>query len=652
MDSYLQNNFIDETTNKTLPLTTTCDQNNTCSQSNPDIVTTKAIVDNLEYLKNNQTHQEIKNELSHQGKAVLDSLDNVVTQTQNLLSSKNEGDQVQNMIFHSQKAAELTKSEKLLGQTQTVTSQVSQSVISFVKKLSTSSEFRNSSKDFIEIFMEIFNFYIQPLKDASLEAVDNVKLRVSDTVHGHQTTRDLLHNIVDIAADTTNKIVPENIQNDVHKTVNPHLQNAVDQNAESQEIVYHLGKDTVDIVKEYNIPEELITRLKTSLKRFQDNIEFQSLLDNLFDGIDENIEYTKNKINNHTDTVVNTLKESKADTEWNIAMDHAKMFTENLFNGKSLDPLIEAVKVFFDDIINDQELLDWFEKWQTFIRSSLRNIDTDFDTKELSYSFIQEKYQQDAKELYDEATLFFSELVNDTTNVAFAESFKTLGSDIFLDDQGNFTMKQELLDDFSKIIPILVEKIAFIPVPRFEYEDRDIFIVLNDLVLECSGLLPTNLNISTSGGLDLSVPEIVGKVNINMSRVNVTAKNVSFDFKKKSGLFRWTDSGKVDFSVPNKGITLNLTFTPWVSKNKGVLEKGFDLENCDVKLDSLKLKLHDTKNHDLIYKIFKTVIADILKKQLSKLITDNLTPLLDPTKPTPALPAESRIVIGNTVINN
>ena len=551
------------------------------------------------------------------------------------------------MIIHSQKAVELTKSENLTKQTKTVTTDVSQSIILFVKKLSTSSEFRNSLKEFIEIFMEIFNFYIQPIKETSLEAVNNVKFKISETVHEHETPRDLLHDIVDIAVDTTNKLVPENVQNDINRTLNPHLQNAFDHNVEPQEIVHNLSKDTMNTIKEYNIPKELIIRLKNSLKRFQNNNEFQKLLDNLFDGIDENIAYAKNKINNHTDTVINTLKNSEAQTEWNIAIEHAKMFTENLFNAKSLDPLIQSIKVFFNDVINDKKLLNWFEKWKTFIRYSLRNIETDFDTKQLSYIFIKEKYKQDAQELYDEARTFFSGLVNDTTNVAFAESFKTLGSDIFLDDQGNLTIKQELLDDFTKIIPILVEKIAYIPVPRFEYEDNDIFIVLDDLVLECTGLLPTNLNITTSGSLDLSIPEIVGKVNVNMYRINIKATNVSFDFKKKSGLFRWNDTGKVDFNVPNKGITLNLTFIPWVSKNKGILKKGFDLENCNVKLDSLKLKIHDTKNYDLIYKIFKTVIADILRKQLSKLITDNLTALLDPSKPIIHV-SDSRTVIGNT----
>lgn len=79
---------------------------------------------------------------------------------------------------------------------------------------------------------------------------------------------------------------------------------------------------------------------------------------------------------------------------------------------------------------------------------------------------------------------------------------QTLLHDLLQDDQGNYTIKTSLLGDLGTVfLPAILEQIKYIPIPRIEFEDKDWYIVIEDLVLESESFLPAVMEIKVNGNV-------------------------------------------------------------------------------------------------------------------------------------------------------
>jgi hypothetical protein len=395
-------------------------------------------------------------------------------------------------------------------------------------------------------------------------------------------------------------------------------------------------------IKNITIPEEhkerLINRLRDNLRVFRSRPEFQKALDDLFSGLDNLYSSTTRFSKETMEKGKSSVTDNQAEQEWKTAFDHARDLLENIFNGRSLAEVIDAVRVFITEVQNDATLSENFARWKSFIEGLLH--DPTFadspafrnEAKRLSNemgTLVEERYKRRAQDVVDNIQFFTSGLNEDLTTQELLDAVRELWTDMFLDDNGRLTYKPELFTDLANIMPIITDKLAMVPIPHIEVDNGDIFFSLDDCILNCSQILPRHIRWTISGDLNLQVPQATGELSVSITNVLVSARDVLFSLNRKTGFPKFTETGKVDFAITRGGLSADLKYVPWIKQGG---ERGLDLVSCNTHLDKLKIRIHDTKKHHLLYRIFKWSIERVIKAQIVKIMNEKMAELCDPQR--------------------
>jgi len=188
------------------------------------------------------------------------------------------------------------------------------------------------------------------------------------------------------------------------------------------------------------------------------------------------------------------------------------------------------------------------------------------------------------------------------------------------------------------MIPVIAAQIEYLPLPPIENSDEEYDYRVDNLILRCSNVIPRYVKIQTETDVHMEPPsehgdrvqgstkgsaDISNRVMINMSHVRADARDVHFDFRKKSGI-KMHDSGLADIHIPDRGLDVTM-----VVRNSGQNSQTNILEVVRVqcKLHDLKLRMRDTK-HDTLYKVLSPVINTAIKRNAEKAIAEQLKRIL------------------------
>jgi Family of unknown function (DUF5923)/Protein of unknown function (DUF4449) len=200
----------------------------------------------------------------------------------------------------------------------------------------------------------------------------------------------------------------------------------------------------------------------------------------------------------------------------------------------------------------------------------------------------------------------------------------------------NATSNSELFaDTYTVFIPILIQGIQYIPIPRLEVSVPEIDLLLENLVLEPgrtindSSFLPFKLNIVTYNDLTIrkarlrTISTLTTLVTINIQGMSIRADDVGFWLRAHKGLLRLADEGIASFELDDRGIDIALD----VEIGNDRLEKILSLRDVRVKIHHLSYTLRKSKFACLawIFKpLLRPIIRKVLEKQLSTSIADAL----------------------------
>jgi hypothetical protein len=187
---------------------------------------------------------------------------------------------------------------------------------------------------------------------------------------------------------------------------------------------------------------------------------------------------------------------------------------------------------------------------------------------------------------------------------------------------GNINMEL-LVDSYSVLIPLLIQAIQYIPIPRLEVSVPEIDLLLENLILEPgrtinnTSFLPFKLRINTNNELTIRkgrhgmVSALTTLVTVNVNGLSIRADEVGFWFRAHKGLFSLADQGIASFELDDRGIDVAIDFE--VGKDR--LEKIISLRNVKVKIHHLSYTLQKSKFACLTW-IFKPILRPIMRKVL------------------------------------
>jgi len=381
--------------------------------------------------------------------------------------------------------------------------------------------------------------------------------------------------------------------------------------------------------------DQTIYRLKKMVVEIQGHEDYQQAVDTLLYLAKTYAGHSKNLSKQTTETV-SSVHES------NHLQSAEKLFRtilERFANNTSSEDLFEAVNDIYKDADNDPQLKGWFREVDTYIRKCLKEqgfilSDTANDQYDNLYDrgrfLLRDRYRNHTDRIVDEFKFLGDQFAQDPQNVQFGNSIQKLLNNLGHDENGKPVFKKHLLTDITSVIlPGLFESVRYFPVPRIEYTDKQVDVVIENLIVESDNLMPNVLEFGNDSYFRWGRKNINSKKNqsvmLAVSGIQCDLRDVSYYLKRKQGFPSITDTGLMDIFLGGDGFSFKIKLSSVTKENRA---NFFQVDKVDVNVKHMNIKLKQSK-HKLLFGLFKPlllkIVRPVLQKVLEKQIKDNFS---------------------------
>ncbi|KEY69021.1 hypothetical protein S7711_03322 [Stachybotrys chartarum IBT 7711] len=606
------------------------------------------------------------NDLSSEGKVLVEDLREVVKQSKNLLLSKNEGNLIQDFIWQTThfdpKAVNAPNAPVNKDTAKRDGDEALEGLRTLGTLLITNGQFRKLLQDATTLLRDIAGdaavntaTKVRP-SDESLSQIDRPaedntwhdkpdfskeKLRKqAKNIYGgdpRQDAHDVAQagknagnvNTSDPRSNDPNAVDQNAAQGAVRDTLNQKVQDKMD--PEVKQSVKQRNEEYRRRTREYfnkKVPHErkenVIFRLKKMILECQQHPDYTQAIETLLK-LAETYGRHGRQIGEGS---AGTAKEAR--TGLRAAEHDLRTLVERFANGTSTADLWESIEQIYKDADRDQELKDWFKQTDSYIRRCLLEqgyILEDQSSQEWDRLYengrflLREKYRAHTDRVVDEIKFLADQFDKDPHNQAFGHACQKLFHDLGHDENGKPVFKPHLIKDLTDVIlPAIMENVAYIPIPRIEYSDPQFDAIIENLVLESDNFMPNVAEIASENYFRWGRKKIANKnkntVEVKVSGIQMDLRDVSFHVKRKQGFPSLTDTGVADIALPGDGFSFKIKLSTADSKDR---QNFFKVEKVDVDFKQLKIKLVKS-NHKLLFGLFKPIMLKVLRPPLQKAV--------------------------------
>lgn len=192
-----------------------------------------------------------------------------------------------------------------------------------------------------------------------------------------------------------------------------------------------------------------------------------------------------------------------------------------------------------------------------------------------------------------------------------------------LSPKGQYTNTLLVNDSINVFVPLLVQAVQYLPVPRLEVSTPAVDLLLENLVLEPgrtvnhSSFLPYKLHISTQNDIEVrkgrfqTTSSMTSLLQVTVSGLSIAADDLGYWLRLHSGLLRMMDEGLASFHLDERGIDITLD----IEIGRDRIEEMVTLRGVNVHIHHLNYTLGKSKFACLAW-ILKPLIRPILRKAL------------------------------------
>jgi len=307
-----------------------------------------------------------------------------------------------------------------------------------------------------------------------------------------------------------------------------------------------------------------------------------------------------------------------------------KTLIERFANNTSSDDVFDSINQIYRDADKDPELKGWFKKMDAFIRKCLQQqgfIMQDAATEEWNSLYdqgnflLRDKYRGHTDRIVDEVKYMGNQFDADPQNKAFGEAVQKLFLDLGNDETGQPTFKKHLVKDLTEvIIPAILEHVSYVPIPRIEYQDPMMDVVVENLVIESDNLAPNVLEFGSDNYWRFGRKKIANKnknkIMLAVSGVQMDLRDVSFFVKKKKGFPSITDTGVADIFMGGEGFSFKIEAE---TADKKGSEHIFKINKVHVDVKNIKINIKQSK-HKLLLSLAKPILLKVLRPAIQKVL--------------------------------
>jgi hypothetical protein len=170
----------------------------------------------------------------------------------------------------------------------------------------------------------------------------------------------------------------------------------------------------------------------------------------------------------------------------------------------------------------------------------------------------------------------------------------------------------------------LIEEIGYIPIPRIEYTDESLDLVVENLTLQGRNLFPNIVQIEAHNFVKFSPYNAITddhhhRITLTLEQIQADMRDVAFYYHKKTGLPKMKDSGMADVLLGGEGLAVTIHLVSTKRDRSSV----FRVHDINVKVSNMKFAIRDSK-HDFLYKTLRPLATALIKRQLQKVIKNAL----------------------------
>jgi hypothetical protein len=303
---------------------------------------------------------------------------------------------------------------------------------------------------------------------------------------------------------------------------------------------------------------------------------------------------------------------------------------ERFANSTSFDDLTDAVNQIYRDAEQDPELKSWFSNMNKFVRRCLKEQgyilqdDSNAEWNKLydhGQFLLRDRYRDHTNRIVDEFKFIGEQFDKDPQNKAFAESMNKLFNDLGHDENGKPAFKPHLIKDLTDVIlPAFFENVRYVPIPRIEFSDHMMDVVVENLVVEGDNLAPNVFEFGSDNYWRWGRKQVKNsnknKVMLSVSGVQCDLRDVSYYIKKKEGFPSVTDKGVMDVFLGGTGLSFKVAME---TSDKADKAHFFKINTIDVDIQHLNIKLKQS-NHKLLFGLFKPLLLKVMRPALQKVV--------------------------------
>lgn len=320
------------------------------------------------------------------------------------------------------------------------------------------------------------------------------------------------------------------------------------------------------------------------------------------------------------------------------------LFVSSFGDEQKWDAVVKALGKFMDNHKMDENLGQFVTEFATLVQKMLSDPNF-FDDVETRLDELRGKLNglNSGSSIGDDVTDVLTALQGALMSAAEDEHINKLVSTTLrlihiLSPAGKVENPELVNDCINTFIPLLVQSIQHVPIPRLEVSTPEMDLLLENVILQPgqtmnhSSFLPYNLQLSTRNDIDITKAQfgtrssMTSLATIKIAGMSIAAEDVGYWMRLHSGLLWMVDEGLGSFHLDERGI--DVTFDIEFGKDR--LEELVTLRNAKVRIHHLDYTLSKSKFACLAW-ILKPLIRPILRKtfesQMSTALEDGLRTL-------------------------
>ncbi|KAK3301445.1 uncharacterized protein B0H64DRAFT_429306 [Chaetomium fimeti] len=531
-------------------------------------------------------------QLSDSGRALVHYIKQWLKQLIELLQHKNAGDQIQDFIWYLSQARVSVDMEHIAeraGKAKAAADRaaVYRSLQTVGSLLLTNSDFRLFLGDLDVVAREVFKDTAFAISEASQEAgkrlepssaeQESVK-RLSNGSQSPPSQQELFDQTAEFS----------NVVSGTVSTVAGETENSMRQRLEGPETntMIHRLKDAVTNLRQRRDYSDSVTTLSLLLKRYA--MIYAHIARDTAQAVDEDVDR-----NRETDEALRNfwvfIRSFGEKSQWEDLEKRSNAVVEHGREDPGFDDLVGRLGNALQDMFTDPSFFDHVEERFQELRAQFRQLS--------SHSSLRD----DIDGLLSQLQATFYSVLRDKDVASLIKTSTTISN--ILSPKNHYANSDLLADAINVFVPLLIQSINYVPIPRLEVSTPQLDLLLENLVLEPgstvnhTSFFPYKLRIETLNDVEIrkarfrTTSAVKTLMRVRVDGLSIRAEEIGFWLRAHSGLLRLADEGIASFELDERGLDVQLD----IEVGRDRLEKILTLRGVRVRIHKLNWKLRRSK---------------------------------------------------------